>query len=198
MRSPRRRIHSGLILAGGLLGASLSVLILGASRGRATDAGLPGSAAAAFTLRDAAGTPQSLAQWQNRPLVLIVAQHDGIDSAKNARELVQVVETFSNDSQVKIVGVQVSSDPGLLAASVHTPGILQIRCPQLPILHDPDGSVARAYRVMDAPVAFVIDEKGLIRARVTLDHDGAAVAVAGTVSSLRPVNADVAGMTTVH
>jgi peroxiredoxin len=187
-----------LVLASGLLGISLSVLILGASRGQATNAGLPGSNAADFSLRDSSGKIHGLAEYRRSPLVLIVAQHDGRSTAVADRELKQVHQTFANDTDVKVLGIQVADDAGLLTASVNTPGILETRCPQLPLLKDIDGSTARAYRVMDAPTAFVIDEAGVIRARVPLDHDGAAVSVAGTVSSLRPVKSDVLGLTTTH
>lgn len=187
MLSAKSRIHGALIVAGGLFGVSLSVLILGASRGQATDAGLPGSAATPFSLRDNAGAAHGLADFKNQPVVLVVAQHDNKDFSKSADEINQVVDTFAKDADVKVVGVQVAADAGLLAASAHTPGSLETRCPQLSVLQDADGSVARAYRVMDTPTAFVIDSGGVIRARVGLDHDGAAVSIAGTVSSLRPM-----------
>lgn len=194
MASASRRIHSGLILAGGLFGLSLSVLILGASRGQATDAGLAGSAATPFTLRDVTGTSVQVGPDAAKTLVLIVAREDAGNFAKPSAEVRQIQQTFASDPIIRVVGVQVSTDTGLLDIASHTAGALRTACPELATLADPDGTVARAYRVTESPTAFVIDDKGVVRGRFPLDRDGAALAIAETVSSVRPIKTGMTGM----
>ena len=184
--SAAKKVHGGLILAGGLLGLSLTVLVMGAGRGRATNAGLPGSAAAEFSLRDSTGTAHRLGEFRSKSLVLIVARRDAADFAKTAAEINQIRDTFAKDDAVRVVGLQYTADTGLLSATDSLPGVLDSHCPGLLTLQDADATVASAYRAADRPTAFVVDPTGVIRARVPLDHEGAAVAVAGTVSSLRP------------
>lgn len=185
MSEPRRKIHGGLLMAAGLFGVSLSVLILGASRGQSKNAGLPESPAAEFALRDTAGTAHRLSEWRDKPVVLIVTPKRTANFKKSAAEVNQIRDTFAKDESVQIVGVQVSTDAGMFDKTDTLPGVLETQCPGMLILQDTGGSVSAAYRTPDGPTAFVIDAKGVIRARVPLDHDAAAVTIAGSVSSLR-------------
>ncbi|MGC4031034.1 MAG: redoxin domain-containing protein [Tepidisphaeraceae bacterium] len=187
MSEPRRKIHGGLLMAAGLFGVSLSVLILGASRGQSKNAGLPDSPAAEFALRDTAGVAHRLSDWRDKPVVLIVAPKQAADFAKSAGEVNQIRDTFARDDSIQIVGVQVTNDSGLFAGADNLPGVLETKCPGMMVLQDTGANISASYRTPDAPTAFVIDGKGVIRARVALDHEGAAVTIAGTVSSLRPV-----------
>ena len=192
--SASRRIHGGLLLAGGLFGISLSVLILGASRGQATDAGLPGSIAASFTLKDSSGAAVAVGPETSRAVVLIVAREDAALFAKPAEAVRQIRQTFARDGGVRVVGVQIAAETGLLDTASHAAGSLRSACPELATGTDLDGNVARAYRVTEVPTAFVIDDKGIVRGRFPLDHDGAAVAVAETLSSVRPAKTDFTGL----
>lgn len=186
MASDKRKIHGGLVLAGGLFGLSLSVLILGASRGQAKNAGLIGSEAAALTLPDSSNKPTALIGTDARPMVLLVARKDLPAGATLTSEIRQIADAFTKDSAVRAVGVQVPTDTGLLDDRTPRPGVFETTAPGLQTLTDTDGTVARAYRVGDGPTAFVIDEKHVIRGRFPLDRDGTALAVAETVAALRP------------
>lgn len=191
--SGSRRIHSGLILAGGLFGLSLSVLIMGASRGQATDAGLPGSTATPFTLKDDQGRSVAIAPDADKPTVLIVARdNDNLGQLGDAVR--QIQQTFADDAGVHVYGVQISSETGLLDASNKSVGALRTACPQLTTVDDVDGAMARAYRVTDTPTVFVVDTKGILRGRFPLSNDGAAVTVAASVSAARPAKSDFIAM----
>ena len=189
MATEKRRIHGGLILASGLLGLSLSVLILGASRGQAQNAGLTGSDAAALTLPDSSNKPTALLGDDTRSLVLLVARKDLPVGGTLATEIRQIAGAFTKGSAVRFVAVQVPTDTGLLDDRTPRPGVFDTTAPGLPTLTDTDGAVARAYRVGDGPVVFVIDDKHVIRGRFPLDRDGTALAVAETVAALRPIDA---------
>ena len=187
MASDKRRIHTGLLLAGGLFGLSLSVLILGASRGQAKDAGLTGSDAVSITLPDASNKPVDLI-GSAKPVVLLVARKDLKPSAILTNEVRQIAEAFTGNAAVRAVAVQMPTDTGLLDDRTPRPGVFETTASGLSILTDTDGAVARAYRVSDGPTAFVIDEKHVIRGRFPLDRDGTAVAVAETVAALKPAD----------
>jgi cytochrome oxidase Cu insertion factor (SCO1/SenC/PrrC family) len=191
--SGSRRIHSGLILAGGLFGLSLSVLIMGASRSQATDAGLPGSSATPFTLKDDQGHAFPIAHEKDKPTVLIVAR-DTTPAAQLSEAVRQIHQTFAGDAGVHVYGVQISSETGLLDTGTKTTGTLRAACPELTTVDDVDGALARAYRVTDAPTVFVIDTAGVLRGLFSLNGDGTAVTVAATVSALRPAKTDFIGL----
>ena len=54
------------------------------------------------------------------------------------------------------------------------------------MLTDADGAVARAFRVNGPPVVIIVDDKGIIRGRVALGGEDAALVASEVISSLRP------------
>ena len=182
----QRFVHFGVFLAAALFAVSVCLLILGASRNTVTDAGLVGSTAGKFELKDSDGQVVGLNDARGKVRVLIISRIDSPLLAKAADRIRRLCDTFANDPNVRVLGIQFDPSAGMLDAASAPHGVMDPHCPNLPTLFDTDGAVARAYRVTDVPTLFVIDEDGVIRSREPLDSDGPSITTTETIASLRP------------
>ena len=183
----QRWVHGGLILAVVVFSMCLTVLVLGAARTQPSDTGLPGSRAAGFSLRDIAG--QSVffdtRSTTNPICVVIIADHVSKDVNTHNAVINGLASAYRDDPDVRIVGVAAVRDATLLGPGATEPSSLEIRCPQLHVARDIDGSVARAYRVSGIATLFVIDREGVIRARLPITQDGTGIAAIELINGLR-------------
>jgi peroxiredoxin len=181
----QRFVHGGLCLVAALLLACVVVLALGASRSTVNNAGLPGSLAPPFTLRDSGGEWWALKDNVGKITVILFAPASEA-AAVSPRQLEQVCAVYKADELVSMLGVQYSDDSSIQSVEqMAREGRLAAICPELRLLNDIDRSVARAFRVIDStPTFFVIDEHGTIRGRIPL-NDSAAIAVSETINSLK-------------
>ena len=181
----QRWVHGGLVLVAGILSISLTVLVLGASRPTISDSGLVGSIAPVFTLRDGSGGWVNLKECRDRVVVMIVGPAHSPVLDRQGKQVEQLIDTFSNDTDIQFLGVAFDPQAGMLAPTSPDATMIGTALASLHTLRDVDGSVARAYRVVSTPVLFIIDTTGVIRARLPLDGDGAIVAASETITSLR-------------
>lgn len=183
----QRWVHGGLILAVVIFSMCLTVLVLGASRGHQSDTGLPGSAAAGFSLKDAVGEVVKLdVSAENNPVhVLFLADHNASEIGSSYELINRLVSSYRDAEDVKLIGIASVLDPALLGPGVSGASTLEAYCPQLHTARDPDGSVARAYRVGNTPTLFIIDRQNIIRARLSFKQDGVAIAASELINSLR-------------
>jgi peroxiredoxin len=192
----QRWVHGGLILAVIVFSMCLTVLVLGASRSHHSDTGLTGSAAAGFSLKDAAGeiVKFDVTEKPHPVHVLFLADHHAPEIATCYELINRLVSSYRDAEDVKLIGIATVLDPALLGPGATGVSTLEAYCPQLHTARDPDGSVARAYRVGSTPTLFVIDREGVIRARLSFKQDGVAIAASELINSLRQQQFDFPSM----
>ncbi len=184
----QRFVHGGLCLVAGLLTLCVVVLALGASRNTVNNAGLPGSLAPTFGLRDSAGNWCSLKDSADKITLVLLAPASAHGSSLQPRQLKQLNDIYKVDAEVAMVAIQFTNEdaaqpaPGEVARQSSP---ISDVCPDLKVLTDVDRSVANAFRIVDQqPTFFVIDSAGVIRGRIPLS-DSAAIAVTETITSLK-------------
>lgn len=184
-----RLARGGLCLVAVTMSLCVVVLILGASRNTVNHAGLPGSLAPTFSLRDSGGAWYGPKDSAGKITLVLITPADARGDALQPRQLQQVNDVYNADAEVTMLGIQFFADDmmngGQTDASKLTNAALLQLCPGLRVLNDFDRTVTNAFRVVDKqPTFFVIDNAGIIRGRIPLS-DSAAIAVTETISSLK-------------
>lgn len=178
-------VHGGVFLAAAVLVLSITVLILGAARRGPSDAGLPGSVAPPFTLKDMTGRVTSSVMLKDNVTVLIFGNRRDTHFDKAADIVNGLVRTYAADDTVKFIGMQYDTEQSILGRDDHAPGAVETKLENVNVILDNEAAAARAYRVNDEPTAFVVDRKGIIRGRVTLANESARVLCNEAINTLR-------------
>ncbi|RMF87775.1 MAG: hypothetical protein D6736_12085, partial [Nitrospinota bacterium] len=123
--------------------------------------GLPvGAPAPAFTLPDLEGTPQHLAQWQGRRLLLIFFNPTCGFCRQMAQELAALPLDTSPEHPLPVVVTTGEMTTNRTFMAEHG-----IRCP---VLVQEQGEVASQYQAHGTPMGYLIDETGKIASPLTV------------------------------
>ena len=145
------------------------MLVLGASdmpSSFAADAkGLPAAKIADFTLNDHAGAKRSLAEWSDKPVVVVVFLGTECPLAKLYGQKLAELDKQYADRGVQIVGINSNQQDTLqeLAGYGTKFGI------EFPLLKDAGAKVADQFGATRTPEAFVLDQQRVIRYHGRID-----------------------------
>ncbi len=194
MHATRRWVHSGLILSVVVISMSLTVLVLGATRGVQTNYGLEGAVAPNFYLRDSDNRPVTLGDQSKVATVLIFGGH-GEGIASQTEMINKLVSVYSQETDIQFLGIAKTSTLSILGPGESHRSIMQEKCPELRVAVDTEGTVSRDYRVNGKPVLIIIDKNHIIQKRTVLDKDSVEITpYLETIQSLRPVTPNVTGL----
>jgi peroxiredoxin len=182
MHSTRLRAQLGLIAAGFVFLAAISIVVAGALEKPLERVGLPGSPAASFRLPDLNGQMVSLSSLRGNVVVLCFNPSPTSNlSITDANRLAQLGKKYNSASDdVKLVQIYTGTDE----TSADDMRQVQSRAtdagPHCLTLLDPTSRITQRYSIQDTPTFIVIDPTGVIRYRGGIDDTSADAPLAAT------------------
>ena len=161
MRRMRSSLRRGLLSLA--VGASIVFVV---TSGRGADATVAREQRIAdFTLHDHLGAKRSLADWHDKPVVVVVFLGTECPLAKLYGARLAEFDVAYRDQGVQIVGVNANQQDSLqeIAVYANKHGI------KFPVLKDPGGKIAAQFGATRTPEAFVLDADRVVRYRGRID-----------------------------
>ena len=148
----------------------LAVMLVAGANGISTSLAseakaLPGTPIADFTLNDHAGAKRSLAEWSDKPVVVVVFLGTECPLAKLYGQKLAELDKEYADRGVQIIGINSNQQDTLqeLAGYGTKFGI------EFPLLKDAGAKVADQFGATRTPEAFVLDDKRIVRYHGRID-----------------------------
>ena len=187
MPSKSKLVHGGLFLAIGTLGLSVSLLVLGAARHGRSDAGLQGSVAPDFALKNARGaTIASGELFKGKISVVLFYPSDNAAFRGMVPAIERLAARYQADGHVTFAGIELERDQAFLGSDRRVKVAPPLPIAGWTVLKDVDGVAAHDFRVGSEPVAFVLTPAGEIFSRIRLaNNENAMLACNEAVSALR-------------
>src|SRR5580704_2518140 len=139
----------------------MSVLLAATANGQAS----VGQRIDGFTLKDSLGTTHSLSDWKDRRAIVVIFIGTECPLARQYGSKLADLAKHYDGKGVEFAAID-SNQQDSLAAITHFARINHIA---FPILKDPANQVADKFGAARTPEAFVLDAKGIIRYRGTID-----------------------------
>lgn len=149
-----------------LLASSLAVGVTFGSASTANEVKVaPATPIADFTLNDHAGAKRSLAEWSDKPIVVVVFLGTECPLAKLYGQKLAGLDKEYADRGVQIIGINSNQQDTLqeLAGYGTKFGI------EFPLLKDPGAKVADQFGATRTPEAFVLDQRRIVRYHGRID-----------------------------
>ena len=159
MKNRRRRFWLGVALALGVVLFAGDGLAQGTGGRGADERPEAGLLAPDFTLPDLTGKRVKLSDFRGKKAVFLNFWASWCLSCQEEMPTMEKLYQQFKTRGLEIVAVSIDRDKSAVARFVEMHDVT------FPILLDPDGQVAQAYRVTGIPTHYFIDKKGVVRSR---------------------------------
>jgi hypothetical protein len=181
MLSPRLRAQLGLAAAAIVFLVAFSIVLAGTFDEADSRAGMPGTEASSFRLRDLEGNMVSLASMHGSVRLVCFAPPPGShEIGDDIRRLNQLGHRYAGTTDVQLVAIYSGADDLAPDQMRLIENLDRDAGPKCITLLDTTGLIARRYAIHETPTFLVIDASGIIRYRGGLDDASPGAPLAAT------------------